>query len=53
MIRILLLAALGAFLAGCGMNSAIGVLPNAAEDFEQQSRVLRGDRTAEAVRPEA
>ncbi|WP_019994701.1 hypothetical protein [Aureimonas ureilytica] len=44
MSRLLLLAALGACLAGCGMNRAVAVLPNTLDDLGRRTEPLREGR---------
>ncbi|HEX2020924.1 MAG TPA: hypothetical protein VGO17_18485 [Aurantimonas sp.] len=50
MVRALPLVVLALLLAGCGMNRAVGVLPNTLDDLAEQSEAWRGDDTAPAGR---
>ncbi|NDV88357.1 hypothetical protein GTW51_16775 [Aurantimonas aggregata] len=43
MIRTLSVLALTLLLAGCGMNRAVGVLPNTLDDLGERSAPMRGD----------
>jgi hypothetical protein len=48
MVRSLSLVVLALLLAGCGMNRAVGVLPNTLDDLAEQSEAWRGDDAAPA-----
>jgi hypothetical protein len=50
MVRALSLIVLALLLAGCGMNRAVGVLPNTLDDLAEQSEAWRGDDAAPARR---
>ena len=47
MVRVLLLCAAAALLSSCGMNRAVGVLPNTVDDLAAKTRGFRGEAAAE------
>ena len=49
MIRTLSFVALALLVAGCGMNRAVGVLPNTLDDLAEQSEAWRGDGPSTAA----
>ena len=49
MIRTVTLLVLAFLVAGCGMNRAVGVLPNTLDDLAEQSEAWRGDGPSTAA----